>query len=189
MHTTVLLVVSLLLVLGVFLLVASSKISENLKGVDVGSKIVKANQGIFTMGIVFIVSSMAFFACNYNCNCGDMVLGSTAYMGFFLILGVTLTVLGSMVVSNISGEGKKWGTMVLVSGIVFILFCAGAFYHEHGAAIGQSYSKMKSQLASKSAAASAPAAVESPPVYGSPVAEEEKPPGGGVSEAFRFRCY
>ena len=185
MHTTVLLVVSLLLVLGVFLLVASSKISENLKSVDVGSKIVKANQGIFTMGIVFIVSSMAFFACNYNCNCGDLVLGSTAYMGFFLILGVTLTVLGSMVISNSSGVAKKWGTMVLVSGIVFILFCAGAFYHEHGEAIGQSYSKMKSKLASKSAGASA---VE-PPVYGSPVVEEEKPPGGGVSEAFRFRCY
>ena len=55
------------LLMGCLLIVAYSKIAEATKGYTTDSSLARANQGLFTMGIVFIVSGVAFYICERRC--------------------------------------------------------------------------------------------------------------------------
>lgn len=127
------LIVLFMIVIGIFLLAASSMITKSSPNVTLSDKLSKANQGIFTMGVVFIVLGAALAACDYGCGCGELLLGSSVMMSFFILLGITLTTLGAIVMNSIKVEaGKKWAIYVMVTGILFIIICSGMFFMEHG---------------------------------------------------------
>lgn len=117
------------ILMGIFLIVAYSKIAENTTKLPSGDKVIRANQGIFTIGVTFIVSGISFAICHQKCQCGPVLQSSNVYMGFFLLLGITLTALAGIIVSNVSGTAKTLSVLVLVMGILFICACIGFFMY------------------------------------------------------------
>jgi hypothetical protein len=122
---------AVLLLMGVYLLVAYSMIADGIKDLAPTSNAQRANQGIFTLGITFIVTGITFGLCNWKCNCGDLSASGTVYLGFFLILGLVLTSLAGVLVSNVKGPGKKWAVGTLVIGVLFIVFCIAVLAYMH----------------------------------------------------------
>lgn len=198
------LIVLFMMIIGIFLLVASSMITKAAANLPLENKVVKANQGIFTMGIVFIVCGLALIACTHKCNCGDMMLGSTAIMVFFILLGVTLTALGAIVRDSINvSSGKSWATYVMVTGIVFIVICSGLFWHEHGEKVKSGLGNLTKKNQPPAVAGGEPAVAEEKAAEvqaeEKAAVEEKAEPAAGGSMAFRygrnmnrrntFRCY
>lgn len=119
------------ILMGVFLVVAYSKIAENTTGLQSGSNVVKANQGIFTIGVTFIVSGISFAICNHKCQCGPVLQSSNVYMGFLLVLGIVLTALAGVIIGGVSGSAKTLAILVLVMGLLFICGCIGFFVYSN----------------------------------------------------------
>ena len=117
------------ILMGVFLVVAYSKIAENTTGLSSGSNVSRANQGIFTIGITFIVSGVSFAICNHKCKCGPVLQSSNVYMGFFLLLGIVLTALAGVVMGGVNGSAKTLAILVMVMGLLFICACIGFFVY------------------------------------------------------------
>ena len=140
-HSVVISVV--LVALGLYLLVAYSMIEKSIANLPANSNTQRANQGIFTMGITFIVSGIAFGICNYKCNCGDLQASGSIYLGFFMVLGIVLTSLAGVIVSNAHGSGKSWATTTLVIGILFVVSCVGTIAYAHKEEIASSMSSKK----------------------------------------------
>ena len=122
---------TILILLGLYLLVAYSMIADSIKTLPAASSAQRANQGIFTMAITFIVSGFAFAMCNRNCNCADLGASGNVYLGFFLVLGIVLTSLAGVLVSNVSGKGKGWAVTTLVFGVLLIVSCIGFIVYIH----------------------------------------------------------
>lgn len=194
------LVVLFMMIIGIFLLAASTMITKAAANLPLENKVVKANQGIFTMGIVFIVCGLALIARTHKCNCGDMMLGSTAIMVFFILLGVTLTALGAIVRDSINvSSGKSWATYVMVTGIVFIVICSGLFWHEHGEKVKSGLGNLTKKKQPPAVAGGEPAVAGAEVQAEEKAAVEEKAEPAGGSMAFRygrnmnrrntFRCY
>ncbi len=122
---------TILVLLGIYLLVAYTMVADGIKNLPANSSAQRANQGIFTMGITFIVTGIAFGLCNWKCNCGDLKASGNVYLGFFVVLGVVLTSLAGVLVSNVTGQGKTWAVLTLVIGILFIVFCGGVIAYAH----------------------------------------------------------
>ena len=117
------------ILMGIFLVVAYSKIAENTTDLSSGSNVARANQGIFTIGITFIVTGISFAICNHKCKCGPILQSSNVYLGFFLLLGITLTALAGVIIGGVSGSAKTLAILVLVMGLVFICTCIGFFVY------------------------------------------------------------
>ena len=145
MHKTYLIIASLIL-LGIFLLVAYSKIAEEIVNVPSTSSVKRANQGIFTLGITFIVSGISFGICHHKCGM-ELDGNSNTVLGFLMLLGIVMTTLSAMIVGKVSGSGKSWATTTLVIGILFVVSVGGAFayiYKEKlGMKFGENYHTMK----------------------------------------------
>ena len=122
---------TILVLLGVYLLVAYSMIADGIKDLSATSNAQRANQGIFTMGITFIVTGIAFGMCNWKCDCGDLHASGNVYLGFFLILGIVLTSLAGILVSSVQGDGKTWAISTLIIGVLFIVFCIAVIGYIH----------------------------------------------------------
>ena len=119
------------ILMGIFLIVAYSKIAENTVGLSSGSNVVRANKGIFTIGVTFIVSGISFAICNHKCKCENILPGSNVYLGFFLLLGIVLTALAGVIIGGVSGSAKTVATLVLVLGLLFVCACIGFFVYTH----------------------------------------------------------
>ena len=135
---------AILLLLGVYLLVAYSMIADGIKNLPPTSNAQRANQGLFTLGITFIVTSLTFGMCNWKCDCGDLKASGTIYLGFFMILGIVLTSLAGVLVSNVGGSGKSWAVTTLVIGILFIVFCIAVIGYTHKDTIASTLGGKKS---------------------------------------------
>ena len=122
------------LLLGCFLIVAYSKISESTKQYTTDSALARANQGLFTMGVVFIVAGIAFYICERRCGSSNISSSGTMYSIFFLLLGIVLTGLSATIINEIdsANSGKTWAIITLVMGIVFICGCAVSIYKTYG---------------------------------------------------------
>ena len=120
---------------GCFLITAYSKIAESTTQYAVGSSVAKANQGLFTMGIIFIVSGIAFAICSSSCGSSVAVsMSPTMYIYFFLLLGIVLTTLSGVVINGITDSGntgKTWAITTLMMGIVFVIICVAMLADTH----------------------------------------------------------
>ena len=118
--------------LGCYLIAAYSKISQSTQNYPSNSSVSKANQGLYTLGIIFIVSGGAFTLCNNGCGSNKLSL-SKMYVYFFLLLGIVLTALSGTIIKGIDSDnaGKKWAIITLVMGIVFIVLCGALIGYEH----------------------------------------------------------
>ena len=124
---------SLTIALGCYLIAAYSKIAESTRNYATDSSVARANQGLYTLGIIFIVSGIAFTMCNNSCGGSSKMSLSKMYVYFFLLLGVVITALAGTVIHGIDSNnaGKKWAIVTLVMGIVFIVICLGMIGYEH----------------------------------------------------------
>ena len=123
-------ITSVALIMGCLLIVAYSKIAEATKNYTTDSNLARANQGLFTMGIVFIVAGIAFQLCEQKCASSGIESSANSqymYMAFFLLLGIVLTALSGTVVNQIDSDsaGKTWAVLTLVTGILFMVTCMG----------------------------------------------------------------
>ena len=119
------------LLLGCLLIAAYSRIAEATKHYQVDSTLARANQGLFTMGVVFLVSGIAFYLCQMNCGDfgkHDFESSTKMYSAFFLLLGIILVGLSATIINKIdsSGDGKTWAILILVTGLVLICYCVWA---------------------------------------------------------------
>ena len=121
-------IISALIVLGVLLLVASGRITVAVENQSADNKTVKANQGIYTMGIIFLITGVSLGACEYKCTSCDLGMDSTTYLVFLILLGIALVSLGGVIVNDGIEGAKSWGTLVLVLGLLFIVICSTVFY-------------------------------------------------------------
>jgi hypothetical protein len=124
------LIVALLLILGILLLVAYSKIAKDIENLPSTSNVKKANQGLFTMGITFIVTSICFGICHHKCGSG-LVSDSKVILGFLFLLGIVMMSLSAVIVGKVSGPAKSWATFLLVVGILFIVGIGALFAYSN----------------------------------------------------------
>jgi hypothetical protein len=137
---------SLLFLLGIFLVVTYAMVAEAIKNESLSESAAKANQGLFAMGILFIVSPMALLVCDSNCECAGLKNNATMYLGFFMALGIVLLSLASTLINSGVGTAKGYVVTVLVLGIVLILACAGGLYVEHKDKLMGSSSKLENKF-------------------------------------------
>jgi cytochrome bd-type quinol oxidase subunit 2 len=107
---------SLLIVLGAVLIALSSIITENTTDLPVSSDVARANQGIYTMAIVFLSVGVTIAAFGVDVNVSQNVT-----LGFIILLGIALLVLAAIIVNKTSGKAKDAAVGVLVTGIVFVV--------------------------------------------------------------------
>jgi len=124
------LIVALLLILGILLLVAYSKIAEDIVNLPSTSDVKKANQGLFTMGITFIVTAICFGICHHKCS-SDLVSDSKVILGFLFLLGIVIMSLSAVIVGKVSGKAKSWATFLLVVGILFVVGIGALFAYSN----------------------------------------------------------
>jgi len=122
------------LLMGCLLIVAYSKIAQATKAYTTDSTLARANQGLFTLGIVFIVAGIAFYICERRCGSAEISAASPMYTILFLLLGIVLTSLAAIIINQIdsANSGKTWAIITLVTGLVFICGCAGSLYVKYG---------------------------------------------------------
>ena len=118
------LIIAFLLILGILLIVAYSKIDAATSDLPTTSDAKKANQGLFTMGITFIVTAICFGICHHKCG-GGLVDDSKVILGFLLLLGIVMMSLSAVIVGKVTGDAKSWAIFILVSGILFIVGIGG----------------------------------------------------------------
>lgn len=126
MHTY--LMIAMLLLIGILLLVAYSKIDKDTENLPSSNSVKKANQGLFTMGVTFIVCAIAFGICNHKCG-SNMFGDSKVILGFLFLLGVVMMSLAAVIVGKVGGQAKSWATFILVMGILFIVGVGGLFVY------------------------------------------------------------
>lgn len=120
------LTIAVLILMGILLIVAYSKIDADTVNLPSSSSVKRANQGLFTMGITFIVSAISFGICYRKCGSG-LVTGSKTIAGFFFLLGIVMTALAGTIVGSVHGSAKSWAVFILVTGILFIVAVGGMF--------------------------------------------------------------
>lgn len=124
--------VSFILMLGIFLSVLSWGVDNRLKDkACVSTKLKSANQGVMVIGLIFIVSSISFFICISKCNCSQSgnVNESNVFKGyilFCLVVSIILIVLGSIISSEAKEEcadASKYASGIWIVGVLmFIVF-------------------------------------------------------------------
>lgn len=107
----------LLVVLAVVLLVLSGMITKNAQ-VAVDSDVARANQGIYTIAIIFLTVGAMMLALNGSV---DLAAHKTVALAFTGMLGIVLLALAAVIVNKTSGKAKDAAVGVLVLGIVFIV--------------------------------------------------------------------
>jgi cytochrome c biogenesis factor len=128
-------------VMGIYLIIAYSRIYENTGMLSAESNVAKANQGIYTMGIIFIVAGICFGICNSKCDCTKLDVGSNYFVIFFLLLGIVLVSLSGTIISGTQdGEAKNWAIFTLVFGLIFIVMCSTLLYLSHRNKTGLNFS-------------------------------------------------
>lgn len=108
-----------LIVLGIFLLIACGEIRKNTATLPPSSHVVRANEGLYTMGIIFLTAGLVLMAAGPAVHVLDTTM-LTALMGFIMVLGVILIVLSAIVMRGTSGGARTMSTLVLVLGVIFI---------------------------------------------------------------------
>jgi hypothetical protein len=124
------LIVALLLILGILLLVAYSQIEKNIVNLPSTSSVKRANQGLFTMSITFIVTAICFGICHRTCK-SDLISDSKVILGFLFLLGIVMMSLSAVIVGKVSGSAKSWAAFLLVVGILFIVGIGGLFVYSN----------------------------------------------------------
>jgi putative Mn2+ efflux pump MntP len=120
----------LIFVLGLVLVRSSGKISKKIKNTCSSDDLRSANRGILVVGVISIVSSLAYMACLSQCECKDVGDFSTiVYMGFTFLLSIVLISLGSIVDKQSKKSGCEdtkgtSGTIILI-GVIMLLLSGG----------------------------------------------------------------
>lgn len=120
-------------IIGIILTVVGWDIDKKIEDKKCTSTALKtANKLIYTIGIVFIVSSLSFYACTFKC--GDNIQGvhHMVYLVMLFLLGILLIVLGSVVQANSKDECANSGnpTIIWTLGVIIVLGCGLYFYSE-----------------------------------------------------------
>jgi hypothetical protein len=132
----------IMFVLGIILLVFSSKIDKDIRNSTcmTSDKLVDANKGVFAISIVLIIGAISYGICKYRCDC-ESVEGFDLFMYviFSCALGVTIIALGAIM----QGEAKKIcnsvvGDSQVIWGIGTGITCMSALYLGY-----QAYEKYK----------------------------------------------
>jgi hypothetical protein len=136
----------LIFILGIVLVVTSGKILKRIKNTCASDDLRSANRGILVIGVISIVSSLAYMACHSQCECKDVGAFSTiGYMGFTFLLSIVLISLGSIVdkqSKNIGCEGAKGASsMVILIGVIMLLLSGGWGGYKVYSKYGDMYSK------------------------------------------------
>lgn len=120
----------ILFVLGAILIALSSVITENTKNLAVESDVARANQGIYTMAIIFMTIAVTLLAFDVDMNASE-----TVSLAFIVLLGIVLMVLAAIIVNKTSDKAKNAAVGILVMGIVFIVAGVSAIVVEKKDAI------------------------------------------------------
>lgn len=129
------------IVMGIFLIIAYSRIYEKAGDISAESNVAKANQGIYTMGIIFMVSGICFGITNSKCDCTRLDVGTNYFVIFFLLLGIVLVALSGTMINGLSdGEAKNWAIMTLVIGLIFMVLCGTLLFMSHKNKLGLQFS-------------------------------------------------
>jgi len=111
---------SFVFIIGFILLIISQAIDNNISDKCKDNTIRVCNKAIYTIGILFIVLPFTFLLC------GKEVSESykNTQLGFFLLLGFLLIILGSIIMSKATGDcedSKRHGGAILGIGITFFV--------------------------------------------------------------------
>lgn len=100
----------------------------------------RANKGVSVIGLTFIVSSICFYVCMSKCgndSAGGKVYSMNFYVGISLLLGITLIVLGSMIIGGAKKSCKdavkgNSANMILIIGVFMTAACIGYLFKQYG---------------------------------------------------------
>lgn len=129
------------IVMGIYLIIAFSRIYEKAGNIAADSTVAKANQGIYTMGIIFMVAGICFGIMNSKCDCTKLDVGTNYFVIFFLLLGIVLVALSGTMINGLSdGEAKNWAILTLVLGLIFMVLCGTLLFMSHKNKLGLEFS-------------------------------------------------
>jgi Na+-driven multidrug efflux pump len=117
-----------LIVMGILLLVASGRLAKALENEVAENKAVKANQGLYTMGIMFLTAGLTMVACGMHGGAGDVGANTMVMLSFLLLLGIVLIGLSATIINADIDGTKGWASFILVLGILLVLGCSGMIY-------------------------------------------------------------
>lgn len=130
MHT---ILVPLLFVMGILLLIAYGRLAKAMENQPADNKAVRANQGLYTMGIIFLALAITLTFCNYHCQCTGLGGGNNLVLGFLALLGIVLIGLSATIINADIDGTKGFASFLLVLGILFVVGCGVmAYLHMSG---------------------------------------------------------
>lgn len=127
-----------LIIMGIILIAAYASIVKSLaKSPDfvIDSTFARVIQGIYTIGVIFIVAGLSYVLCHTRCGCG-VSTGGIMYIVFLALLGIVLVVLSGIIVDKAGSmkggdEAKKWGIGLIVLGSVMTAVSIAIIVHIH----------------------------------------------------------
>lgn len=115
------------LIFGLFLIMASFQIDNGIKNYATSSDtIVHANQGIYTIGLLFLTTFLVSIFLKYKYECELLKISDWLWPTFLFGLGLTLLVLGGIVINkktnDMDSSVQSYGIGVLLSGLLFLAY-------------------------------------------------------------------
>ena len=132
-HTTMFM--STLFIIGIILTIVSWDIDSKLETKKCTSSSLKtSNKIVLCIGVIFMVSSICFYACSTRCNSTITGFHYSFYIFAMLSLGIALIVLGAIISSESSKlECDNTGTPSTIwgLGVVIVIACVMYFYSQY----------------------------------------------------------
>lgn len=139
--------IGLALVIGVLLMIASSRIDSALRDSPSScntTRLQSCNRGILTISVILLCVGIGYIGTNYYCKCPETEVASLAYSGVFLAIGIVILVFGGIIRHEARDCNKVKEKLTLLNGLGGIL--TGIAATHIGIVLYQNYAKSKSKI-------------------------------------------
>lgn len=144
---------ALVFIVGVILTWISINVEDSARTGGCSKALTHSVRGILVIGITFVVSALSFGVCRYKSTRASQGVPLMVYGGFVLILGIILTVLGSVIKSQAdkgdnpdackkAADRANW---VIVMGVLMVVACIGYYLGPMVLASGKHHYKQYQQ--------------------------------------------
>ena len=127
-----LILIAVHVILGAVLIGLSMAITEQSKNAQLSSDLARANQGLYTIGVILVTLGVAVGALSDEKSIethGDSI--RKVLVGLIGVLGLVILVLAAILVNKTSGQARNSAIGALVVGITLLLFGGGVLAYHH----------------------------------------------------------
>jgi cell division protein FtsW (lipid II flippase) len=125
-------IVKVLIAVAIYLLIVSGRVMSLMGKTNAAdSTVMRATQGIYTIGIIALTAGAVLLITDYKSDGNSSDKNARLIMqGLIGALALTLLVLSAVVVNKSSGEARNWAISLLVASLLLLVAVVGVVVYE-----------------------------------------------------------